>query len=84
LRRSQIRPGNQRKIDRLQIENLLAEEGKRAELDVLIFKLPVAQELQRRPVVLNLPHEIRESDEDEQRDTDGGPAVEEQASLGGE
>ncbi len=64
--------------------DLAEEEGQEAEDDVFVAERSVAEEFQGGPVVVDLPEEVGEGDEDEERDGDGGVTAGEDGSLGSE
>ena len=68
-------------VERVHGGELREEEFWWAKDGVLVFFYAVVQELECGPVVVDLPEEVGEGDEDEERDAEGGPAVEEEVAL---
>ena len=64
-------------------EDLVGDEGERAEVGVFTVDATVVEELKCGPAVVGLPEQVWDGDEDEQGDAVGGLAGEEEASLRG-
>ena len=71
-------------IGRVQHLDLGVDEGKKRKHDVFVPDHAVVEEFEGWPAVVDLPEEVGQGDEDEERDGDGAPSGEEDAALGGE
>jgi hypothetical protein len=65
----------------MHLQKLGEKEAYRAEDDVLVPNLAVVEELERGPVVVNLPEDVGQRDDDDERDGECGPARKEDAAL---
>ena len=67
--------------ERVHVEKLREEEVQRVQDSVLAIDATVVEELERGPVVMDLPQHVRKRDQHKQGNAQGGIACEQQAAL---